>query len=200
MGGEEGLSPLLILARCFLADPGPGGTDPLWAGPVAPRLIPSPGRAHKGRRSPSPAQPSPALPPPAPRALPDPPQRSPPGMVPRIRRPVELRGHGDNTDTAAAVAQLRAAAQPRPRGGRAGTFLLVGRSPLTPSRSPCRPSTHRGRPERVPARTERGGRRRAQTPQRLPRPPPAPSPYTPTSAERHLLYPINTRRHIATRR
>lgn len=57
MGGEEGLSPLLILARCFLADPGPGGTDPLWAGPVAPRLIPSPGRAHKGRRSPSPAQP-----------------------------------------------------------------------------------------------------------------------------------------------
>lgn len=158
MGGEEGAAVLLLVPTSGAPSlpPQPSGPDLL-----PPASIPSPGRAHKGRRSPSPA-----LPPPAPGA-PPPPLPSlmePPGdarPAPRGSGRVEggTRGH---TDTDAAVAQLRAAAQPRPRRARPGTFLLGGRSPLTPSRSPCRPHSpraHRARPgadraRRPPTRTD----------------------------------------------
>lgn len=92
------------------------------------------------------------------------PRWSSPGML-RGKRAAAGRVQGGtrgHTDTDAAVAQLRAAAQPRPRRARAGTLLLGGRSPLTPSRSPCRPHSprpHRARPgadraRRPPTRTE----------------------------------------------
>lgn len=64
MGGEEGPAVLLLVPTSGAPSlpPQPSGPDLL-----PPASIPSPGRAHKGRRSPSPA-----LPPPAPGAPPPP--------------------------------------------------------------------------------------------------------------------------------
>lgn len=185
MGGEEGPSLLLLLlSRRFLANPGAGGTEPLRAGPVAPRLHP-----HTRPRTQRPPLAQPGSPTastggsPISSTGPDgAPRGCSPGSAGRVERG-ETRGH---TDTDAAVAQLRVAAQPRPRRGRAGTFLLGGRSPLTPSRSPCRP--HSPRPHRARPGADRARRPPTRTEPTAPPPPAACSlPLYPAGTERHLL-------------
>lgn len=168
MSGEQGPSLLLLLSRRFPANPRVGGTEPL-PGPdlLPPASIPMPGRAHKGRRSPSPA-----LPPPPPAPM------EPPGDAPPDPHGRGAGGAGGDTGTHGHRRGCGAAARGRPASAPPRADRDVSpRRPLAPHALRAA-LTHRGRTERVPARTERGGRRRAQNPQRLPRPPPPPSPYT----------------------
>lgn len=174
MGGEAG-APLLLL---LLLPPGVS-----WPLPARWYRTP-PGRTC----CPPPPSPRPAAhtkaaarPPTAPGAPPSPPPAlmEPPGDAARDRRG---RGAGGRGDTRTRTRLWRSCARPPSPGPAArscaGTLLLGGRSPLTRPHVLRAALTHRGRTERVPARTERRGRRRAQSPQRLPLPPPAPSPYT----------------------
>lgn len=115
MSGEQGPSLLLLLfllSRRFPANPRVGGTEPL-PGPdlLPPASIPMPGRAHKGRRSPSPA-----LPPPAPGALPPPPPApmEPPGDAPPDPHGRGAGGAGGDTGTHGHRRGCGAAARGRP--------------------------------------------------------------------------------------
>lgn len=201
--GAEARPPLLLLllflARRFLAAPRPGGSQPLPAGPVAPHLHP-PARPRTQR--PPLAQPgSPTASTGCSAISCSGPDGAPRGCSAGDARP-RAGCRGGRGDTRTQTRLWRSCARP-PSPGPAvrgpGRFSSAAARPSRPHALRAA-LTHRGRTERVPARTERGGRRRAQSPQRLPRPPPAPSPLYPTGAERHRLQPINARRHIATRR
>lgn len=144
----------------------------LRAGPVAPRLHPL---ARPRTQRPPLAQPgsptastggSPTSSP-----IPD---GAPPGMLARLRaaRGGWRGGHGDTRTQTRLWRSCARPPSPGPAARGPGRFSSAAARPSRPHALRAA-LTHRGRTERVPARTERGGRRRAQTPQRLPRPPPA---------------------------